>query len=411
MAKFSNGRTICILIVLTLVNIFVIEYSVAQKWERTFGGVDVDTANSANETMDGGYIVAGITKSFGDENGDIWLVKVDSSGNKEWDRTFGGPEYDSAKSVQQTRDGGYIIAGCTGFFGEGYGDAWLIKTDSSGNKEWDETFGGTMGDSSANSMQQTRDGGYIIAGYVHDASDSDVLLIKVDSLGSEEWNMTFGGSNDDGSYSVEQTRDEGYIIAGYTKSYDANYSKVWIIKTDSLGNREWDRTFQGSTTNDVPYLIRQTNDSGYIIVGRTKSHDVSNQTKVDGTSNCYIWLKKTDSTGSEEWNRTFSKSSDDRANSIQQTRDGGYIIAGYTGVGLIGYSLGLNDIRDAWLIKTNSLGNKEWDKTFGGARSDEASSVQQTLDGGYVIAGNTWSYGAGYSDVWLIKTDADGNYE
>jgi len=305
---------------------------------------------------------------------------------EEWNKTFGGTEYDVGNSVQQTTDGGYIITGSTHSFGA-FG-VWLIKTDSNGDEEWNKTFGGLF--LYGYSVQQTTDGGYIITGYTEYAY---VWLIKTDSNGDEEWNKTFGGDwpNFAEAYSVQQTTDEGYIITG-CKVQDDDFD-VWLIKTDSNGNEEWNKTFDG-TCFDFGRSVQQTTDEGYIITGTTCLCD----------NGCReVWLIKTDSNGDEEWNKTFGGIDDDYGRSVQQTTDGGYIITGETE----SYGAGSNDV---WLIKTDSNGDEEWNKTFGGIDDDYGMSVQQTTDEGYIITGFT-SYGAGSYDVWLIKIAPADDFE
>ena len=194
-----------------------------------FGGGGNDGGSSVQQTTDGGYIITGYLSN--NERGfDVWLIKTDDQGNEEWNQTFGGNSNDFSYSVQQTMDGGYIITGGTQSFGSGESDLWLIKTDSQGNEEWNRTFGGGIG----YSVKQTTDGGYVVIGDSQSfgSSESDVWLIKTDGQGNEEWNQTFGGTDDDYGYSVEQTTDGGYIITGQ-KGYD-----VWLIKTDPQGNTE-----------------------------------------------------------------------------------------------------------------------------------------------------------------------------
>jgi len=254
--------------------------------------------------------------------------------------TYGGSGVDRGSSVQQTSDGGYIIAGRTYSFGAGMEDVYLIKTDANGNEVWYKTYGENEW-AGGYSVQQTSDGGYIIAGWTWSfGADDDAYLIKTDANGNTVWTKTFGGSDQDVGYSVQQTSDGGYIIAGWTDSFGAGMLDVYLIKTDANGNTVWTKTFGGS-----------------------------------------------------EW---------EEGNSVQQTSDGGYIIAGYT------ESFGAGE-SDVYLIKTNANGDTIWTKTYGGTNDDEGYSVQQTSDGGYIIASGTNSFGAGESDVYLIKTDANGN--
>ena len=362
-------------------------------FSATFGGPQDDWGASIRQLSDGGYIIAGMTESYGAGSSDVWLVRTDASGSKLWDKTFGGTSWDDVRSVQQTSDGGYIIAGMTDSYGAGGFDVWLVKADSTGNKEWDKTYGGANGDGGT-SVQQTPDGGYIIAGWTASsgAGAYDMCLIKTDASGEKAWDRTFGGTRDEGGNSVLQTPDGGYVIAGSTTSFGSGEDDVWLIKTDSSGSEVWDKTY-GSTYGDGANSVVQTSDGGYIVTGWTGALSESGSD---------IWLVKTDSQGSKVWDKTFGGAGDDVGNSVQQTPDGGYIIAGVTQ----SHGAGKEDV---WLIKTDSTGSGVWDKTFGGRGNDGGRSVQLTSDGGYVITGSTASFGAGGVDVWLIKTDADGN--
>jgi len=251
-------------------------------WIRTFGGINSDYGRSIQQVFNDGYILIGTTASFGNNN-NAWLIKIDAEGNQEWDKTFGGSNDDFGSCIKQTIDGGYIIVGWTNSFGGGNNDAWLIKTDMQGNKEWDKTFGGNENDIGY-AVQQTIDGGYIIVGWTNSFGDGNynVWLIKTDVEGNEEWDKPFGGSDSDRGYSVQQTTDGGYIITGETKSFGNGESDLWLIKTDAEGNEEWDKPFGGSDS-DRGYSVQQTENAEYVITGWTKSF---------GNGNNDAWLIK-----------------------------------------------------------------------------------------------------------------------
>ncbi len=374
--------------------LFIVSISFAQqKWIRTYGGTNYDWGFSVQQTTDGGYIIAGTTISFGAGAWDFYLIKTDSIGDTLWTKTYGGVNIDYGYSVQQTSDGGYIVVGYTTSFGTGAADVYLIKTDSTGDTLWTKTYGGTNEDCGY-SVQQTSDGGYIIVG----ATDSfnpfifDVYLIKTNASGDTLWTKTFGGADHDKGWYVQQVSDIGYIIAGETWSLGAGSADVYLIKTDSTGDTLWTKTY-GGTNEDYGYSVQQTSDGGYIIVGYTKSF---------GTGSADVYLIKSNSFGDTLWTRIFGKSNDDYGYSVQQTSDEGYIVAGWS------YSFGTGSA-DVYLIKTNATGDTLWTRIYGGTWDDDSYSVKQTSDGGYIIAGDTRSFGAGYFDVYLIKTDAIGN--
>jgi hypothetical protein len=226
------------LLSVSLVALFT-EYAYAQvvKFAKTYGGTGNDNARSVQQTSDGGYIVAGYTRSFGAGSDDIFLMKTDANGNLQWAKTYGGTYWDYAYSVQQTSDGGYIVAGYTYSFGAGGDDIFLIKTDANRNISWAKTYGGTDEDR-AYSVRQTSDGGYIVAGYTHSfgAGGQDFFLIKTDANGNLQWAKTYGGTDVDGAFSFQQTSDGGYILAGDTRSFGAGDYDIFLIKTDASGD-------------------------------------------------------------------------------------------------------------------------------------------------------------------------------
>jgi hypothetical protein len=385
--NLKNGKHI---IVLTMLFLCIHGETLTQApdtaWTKTFGGSSDDYGISVQQTSDGGYIIAGWTESFGAGSRDVYLIKTDANGDTLFTKTFGGTGDDWGESVQQTSDGGYIIAGATKSFGANRA-VYLIKTDANGNTLYTKTFGGS-GNDWGSSVQQTSDGGYIITGYTTSfgAFWSDVYLIKTDANGDTLFTKTIGGSNTDVGYSVQQTSDGGYIITGYTYSFGAGYDDVYLIKTDANGDTLFTKTFGGSGS-EYGNSVQQTSDGGYIIAGWTASF---------GAGSDDIYLIKTDANGDTLFTKTFGGSSIDWGYSVQQTSDGGYIIAGRTK----SFGAGNNDV---YLIKTDANGNTLFTKTFGRSGDDVGFSVQQTSDGGYIITGYTESFGAVYGDVYLIK--------
>ncbi|MEO8149877.1 MAG: hypothetical protein ABI723_19715, partial [Bacteroidia bacterium] len=362
-------------------------------FQKTFGGLTDDYGYSAQQTMDGGYIIVGATIGFGAGNTDVYLIKTDSIGDTLWTKTFGKGLDDYGYSVQQTTDSGYIIAGFITSSGVGSWDFYLIRTNANGDTLWTKTYGGT-GLDNVNSVKQTSDNGFIIAGTTTSfgAGSSDIYLIKTNTNGDTLWTRTFGGSSWEEGRSVQQTADGGYIITGKTSSFGLGNDDVCLIKTNATGDTLWTKTFGGAGYENA-LSVQQTADNGYIVVGATEGF---------GAGNNDAYLIKTDSIGNLLWSKTFGGTGNDYCTSVQQTTDGGYIIAGTT----TSFGAGSYDI---YLIKTNTNGDTLWTKTFGGANDDFGQSVQQTVDGGYIIAGKTMSFGAGFNDVYLIKTDANGN--
>ena len=352
-------------------------------FQKAYGGTGYNSGNSVQQTTDGGYIITGESDNY-NQAGDVYLIKTNPYGDTLWTKTYGGPYFDWGNSVQQTTDGGYIIAGGTKSFGIGANNLYLIKTNSTGDTLWSKTYS-IIVDDFESSIQQTTDGGYIITGYTYTSGlySEKVYLIKTNSIGDTLWTKTYGGTNyDQGNY-VRQTTDGGYIITGSTNSFGSGGEDVYLIKTNSNGDTLWTKTY-GGTNNDIGYCIQQTTDGGYIIAGYTQSFNSGG-----------VYLIKTNVSGDTLWTKTYSGGSSN-GNSVQQTTDGGYVIVGGAG----GFSL---DSGKVYLIKTNSVGDTLWTRCYGGTNYDWAYSVQQTIDGGYIIVGGC------DSGAYLIKTDVNGN--
>ena len=311
------------------------------QWNKTYGGTNDDMAHALVQTADGGYALVGYTSSFGAGNRDFWLVKTDAAGNAQWNRTYGGTSYDEAYALVRTSDGGYALAGETQSFGAGGVDAWLVKTDASGNMQWNRTYGGTSADY-ASALVQTGDGGYALAGGTDSSGWLDFWLVKTGAAGNMQWSETYGGASHDYALALEQTGDGGYALAGYTHSFGAGGGDSWLVKTDASGTEQWDQTYGGTYDDDARALV-QTVDGGYALVGWTNSF---------GAGLDDFWLIKTDTNGNPEWNQTYGGTSADYASALVQTGDGGYALAGRTGA--LGATMSGGDF---WLVKTGANGS------------------------------------------------------
>ncbi len=281
-------------------------------WTRNYGGTGHDLGYSVQQTSDGGYIVAGMT---GIANDQVYLIKTNAYEDTLWTRNYGGTGVDIGYSVQQTSDGGYIIAGIYDLTAVDP-QLYLIKTDTSGDTQWTRTYGGT-GTDGGYSVQQTADSGYIIAGYTTSIGNYyQAYLIKTNSSGDTLWTKSYGGTLSEKSYSVDQTFDNGYILVGTTNSF-GNSWQVYIVKTNGLGDTVWTRIY-GGMNDENGFFIQQTSDTGYILVGNTDSFGNGEQ----------VYLVKLNSHGDIIWTRTYGGTNGECGYAVQQTADKGYIITG-----------------------------------------------------------------------------------
>jgi len=355
------------------------------QWAIIYGGSGYDGAYSIQQTADSGYIVAGRTDSFGSGDADFWVFKLDAEGSVDWEKTYGGSLFDEAWSVQQTSDGGYIVAGGTESFGTGYGDLWVLKLHGDGAVDWQRTYGGG-GFDKAHSIEQTVDGGYIVAGgtEVFGTGYGDLWVLKLHADGAVDWQKTYGGDDWDEAWSVQQTSDAGYIVAGGTYSFGEGADDLWVLKLNVDGAVDWQNTYGGGS-HDSGRSVQETSGGGYVLAGYTHSF---------GTGYGDLWVLKLHADGAVEWQKTYGGSDWDGAYAVQQTSDSGYIVAGRTESFGTGYG-------DLWVLKLHADGAVEWQKTYGGSDWDGAYAVQQTSDSGYIVAG----FG---SDTCVLKLDANG---
>jgi uncharacterized delta-60 repeat protein len=330
-----------------------------------------------------------------------------------------------------------------------------MTSAQSGNvtQSWERTYGGSEGDV-ASAIRMPPDGGYIVAGTTESkgVGKNDVWVFKLDGQGRLEWERTYGGSEDEYASDIQTTPDGGYVVAGGTTSKGAGYNNAWVIKLDAKGQQIWDQTINGYDPSIdysvyMLYALRTAPDDGYVAAGvsiskdsgasggrviklDTQGHKIWDHTfggldydslhalQVTPDGGCIVagntrsykkssgyrdaWVIKLNAQGRKVWDRTFNRGEPgDSAYALQTTPDGGYIVAGYTESKGAGKS-------DVWLIKLDAQGRKVWDRTFGGSGNDRATAIQTTSDGGYIVAGYTKSKGAGKSDAWVIKLNSEG---
>jgi hypothetical protein len=365
-------------------------------WWHAHGGGFEDEGAAVAPTTDGGYIATGWTKTYGAGNGDVWLVKTNETGVEEWNRTYGGKGFDFGEGVL-AEDNGYVIIGTTPSFGAGGMDFWLIKTDLSGNELWNRTYGGA-GDDKGMAISSTTDGGYVITGYWKPgvAGWRQLWVIKTDSGGNIEWDSKLGGELDDEGWAVMQTTDGGYVAAGYTASYGAGGADLWLISMDANGTEKWNTTF-GGIGDDFGSALIETSDGNYTIVGQTESfgnvyNDFDDKTTVNA------WMLKVTESGTELWNRSIGNIWYEYAEEIIETDDGGYFMAGSSG----SYH---GENFNIFLMRLDENGTEQWSKGFGGKDYDFTYGMTINSEGGLVITGSIGSAGSGGTDLILLEFD------
>lgn len=409
------------------------------EFARSYGGSGEDTARAIIETLDGGFAVLGYTNST-DGNiqdkdlavNDYWLLKYDSQGNLEWNRTYGGSKDDRGQGLVQTQDGGYALTGYAmsddgdGSVNKGFHDNWVVKVNAQGKIEWEKSYGFSGHDHSYDILD-TGDGGYFFTGFLDITSAradgqtekrnsmashgvGEFWGTKIDGKANVQWRGYYGGTNNDRAHAVARADDGGYVMAGFTESddFDIDNSRgsydFWVVKIDEGGELVWQRTF-GGTGIERAQDIAKTHDGGYVVTGNTFSTDVDVSTN-HGESD--IWLIKIDTDGNLVWNRSFGGTGFDAAQSVTAGEDGGFIISGNSksSDGDTHANAGENDI---WLIKTDNDGRMVWQKSFGGSGLDYGFDALETSSGAIVLVGETASTdfmglpGKGVSDMVVIK--------
>jgi len=406
--KFSSSilSNIVFLIVSLVIHIFPIT-TTAQM--MTIGGAFQDAGCLFTQTKDGGYIIPGWTYSYGIGVRTIYIVKLDAGFNLQWSKTITPRSDDSqAYNVVQTEDGGYAISAWAGSYDTGNGNVYVLKLDASGNVIWTKKLASSNPfypyKYSGNAIVQSNDGGIVVAASTNSPGGNggwDVYVAKLDKDGNLLWTRTIGGKNDEGAYSISVTRDGGFVIAGTTNSFGSGGWDVYVLKLDYRGNLQWSKTIGGSG-EDVAEWITQTYDGGYVISGHTNSF---------GFGGWDVYVIKLDSVGNLRWTKTIGGSNDESGNCIIQSSDGSYVISGWT------TSFGQGGL-DAYVIKLatgeyllDESAYIQWRRTVGGGNNDRGSSILQSRDGSYVIAGWTESAGNGSADILVMRMDPRGNVE
>jgi hypothetical protein len=342
-------------------------------WTKVYGDGDYERGNSIVITDDNGFAVVGATNALYSggniTEGDIWLVRTNSTGDTLWTKTYGGSGIDEGNSIYQTADGGFILAGARSNNLLIY-DAWLIRTDSNGDTIWTKTYGDNFAEELASSVIETSDSGFAFTGFSNTQTtfSRDVWLVRTDAAGDTLWTRTFGGTGSDLGAAVLQTADNGFIVTGKTRVIGGEYD-LYLIRTDENGNTLWTKTYNGpSSPNSVDdgRDIELISDGGVVVMGFTSLN---------------VWLLRTDANGDTLWTKQYPGSGD----SFDKTSDDGFVITGGT-----------------WLIRTNASGDLLWSTTFAGL----ANSVQQTSDGGYIVAGYNF-FSATKDDLWLARFGSD----
>jgi hypothetical protein len=382
-------------ICLTIV-VFVSQSSAVITFERRYGGSDDDVGCCVTQTTDGGYAIAGHTRSYGAGALDFYFIKTDSLGDILWTHTYGGIYTDSCFAMIRSSDGGYVLVGQTRSYGVGgAGDVYIIKIDSLGDSLWAKTYGGTEHDTGKD-VVETSDGGYLIGGTTYSmGANSQMYLLRLDAQGDTSWTRTYGGVNYEGGSSVVETHDRCCLIAGHSRSFSPGGDDydIYLAKTDSLGNTIWEQTF-GNWGDNFCFSAIQTADSGFLVAGLNRYPQGFLYTDL-------TTINKTTSTGDSLWGHQLSG---EMGYDVKQTVDGGYIVTGV-----------FTDSAEVYahLIKTDSLGNTIWAQNHGGPSLetwDLGLAVEQTNDGGYIVAGYTILHPLSIDerDVYLLKADTNG---
>ena len=375
---------------------------VDQGFLRTFGTTFYDYGWGVDETFDGGAIIVGAKEYRSDRTRDILLVKVDENGFGLWEKSFGGSNNEEGYAVKQCMDGGFILAGYSTSYGAA-ADIYVVKTDPYGIKEWDKVYGGNNLDR-AYEIIETHDGHFIIVGVTNSPGIShgndDIWLQKIDGQGNTVWRNAYGESNHEVGYDVVELPDGGFLVLGYKNFYDVSGKDIYLIRTDSVGTIVWAKTYGSSMVFDeIGYSIHEAYPSGYLICASTNSRD-------NGWFDPQVI--KIDYDGNMQWSAIYNGSGRSHTRWVATpTYDGGAAIIGTTTY----YHTNEGDNEDIYLIKIDQQGQELWNIGFEGGDSDWGWSIVETCINDLLIVGSTKSYGRGLFDIILMNTNEFGAFD
>lgn len=370
------------------------------EWQKTLEGNVPHSAEWILQTSDGGYILAANSNSNGLGNTSCWVIKLNSIGEVSWKKSYGSSYAEDMTCFEQTSDGGYIFGGYKP--SEIGNTSWIVKVTSDGTVEWDKQieFGEIV-----NCIRESPDHGYILATESDKGDLKDTDIVKLNSSGVVQWQKYYAASRNNIIYSLKVTNDGGFVFAGIADLDEFNLGTLnirgdydyWVLKADAQGEIQWQKSFGGSAA-DYARSISQSNDGGYIVAGLTRSNDFSVFPNPGGNS---IWVLKLDSNGGVQWEKCYGNEGSEYASSIEQTIDGGFILAGKaTSINEDEDGTFYSD--DALIIKLNNNGDIQWQKTIGGKSNEEVNCIQQTLDHGFIFTGYDSSNSNG-NNFWVVK--------
>jgi uncharacterized delta-60 repeat protein len=363
-------------------------------WEHTFGGALQDKAYGIASLPDDGLIVVGNSRSQQSLEYNAWILRLSRDGKILWERSFGGSSSDQLYAVASTPDGGVVVAGHTRSKGAGKSDVWILRLNLDGELLWERTFGGLENDR-ARTIDAMADGGFVIAGMTqsYGSPQGDAWIIKLDSKGRRQWDRSYGGNEEYAIFSIAALPDSSAIATGYTNKGKSHGFELWVIRLSSHGDRIWDRHY-GRGIFDAGTAILPAVDGGAMVAGVTSD---------DGFQGDDAWIIRLDASGHVIWDQTFGGPKPDSAWSVVEMPGTGYAVTMAT----LSYGAGSSD---AWVICLNDDGAVIWQRLFGGQLWDRPTTAALTQDGGLAVAGYTTTTGAGYEDFWVFRVDARGQF-